>query len=343
MSRFIQALRPFHTHITRATLRGQAHAWRYQTAASMPAAASSCGSSLDHHSLQPACLTTSGRKAFNEDRSNFFTDDEGLSVFAVFDGHSGPHAADFASSYLASAVNQCRTMVDEDDLATLAESVIGSIDVAFRSEALPTPERCRSGTTATLVLMRDDRLVVANCGDSRAVLFGVNDDGTGDYTLAHSGFSAGGNGVVSVLTEEHRPDTSKAERDRIRQCGGRILRNRVNGSLAMTRAIGAYYLRPFGVISDPHVHARTIKDTDCFVVLGSDGLFDFVSDEEACDAVRVAASPDDAVHDLVELALSHGSSDNVTAMVIPLPNWDNRILYSSATRSSPRNLALQSR
>eukprot|EP00051_Salpingoeca_urceolata_P016613 m.221939 g.221939 ORF g.221939 m.221939 type:complete len:378 (+) comp18729_c2_seq2:943-2076(+) len=271
---------------------------------------------------QPACLTTSGRKQFNEDRSQMFTDGD-TDTFAVFDGHSGPHAAEFASSHLRDAVAQCRaTQKDSANLEALAEGVIHSIDVGFRAEALPTPDRCRTGTTANLVLRRGRELVVANTGDSRAVLYGAE-------------------GLPRPLSEDHRPSLD-SEADRIHAAGGKITRNRVNGTLAMTRALGAYFLRSSGVISNPDVMSHAVSDEDCFVLLATDGLFDFVSNAEACETVRMSVSPEDAVHSLVDLALAYGSSDNVTAMVIPLPNWQNRAACPPTSPVPQRNLCLRS-
>ena len=82
-----------------------------------------------------------------------------------------------------------------------------------------------------------------------------------------------------------RPD----EFERIQAAGGRVIfwdGARVFGVLAMSRAIGDSYLKPF-VIADPEVRVMERKDgEDEFLILASDGLWDVVSNEVACHVVR---------------------------------------------------------
>jgi protein phosphatase 2C len=82
-----------------------------------------------------------------------------------------------------------------------------------------------------------------------------------------------------------RPD----ELERIQAAGGRVIYwdgARVFGVLAMSRAIGDSYLKPF-VVSDPEVRVVERNDgEDEFLILASDGLWDVVSNEVACNVVR---------------------------------------------------------
>jgi len=85
-----------------------------------------------------------------------------------------------------------------------------------------------------------------------------------------------------------QPDRAD-ELERIHAAGGRVIfwdGARVFGMLAMSRAIGDSYLKPF-VISDPEVRVVERKDgQDEFLILASDGLWDVVSNEVACKVVR---------------------------------------------------------
>uniref|UniRef100_A0A2P2MHS4 PPM-type phosphatase domain-containing protein n=1 Tax=Rhizophora mucronata TaxID=61149 RepID=A0A2P2MHS4_RHIMU len=76
------------------------------------------------------------------------------------------------------------------------------------------------GTTAVVALLTPEHIVVANCGDSRAVL------------------CRGGKAVP--LSVDHKPDRPD-EHARITAAGGRVIflnGARVEGILAMSRAIG---------------------------------------------------------------------------------------------------------
>jgi serine/threonine protein phosphatase PrpC len=166
-------------------------------------------------------------------------------------------------------------------------------------------DKLRAGTTATLALLSPTHLIVASVGDSRGVL------------------CRGGQAVP--LTRQHRPDDPE-ELDRIRAAGGRVTFvgvPRVDGQLAMTRAIGAFHLADQGVIAEPDISVHAIDASqDAFLVLGTDGLFDVVRDEEVVATVMACDSVSEAASALSDLALAYGTRDNVTAMVVALPAWD---------------------
>jgi len=112
---------------------------------------------------------------------------------------------------------------------------------------------------------------------------------------------------------------------------------RVLGVLAMSRAIGDNYLKPY-VISEPEVMVTERTEEDECLILASDGLWDVVSNETACGVVRMclkaqkppgspgsdvaADGSDRACSDasilLTKLALARHSSDNVSVVVVDL-------------------------
>lgn len=110
--------------------------------------------------------------------------------------------------------------------------------------------------------------MVANVGDSRCVL-------------------GSGTSVIS-FTEDHKPNLPE-EKQRIENAGGFVQFNRVNGELAMSRAIGDFRYKPsdkdlakheYMVISYPDIaiHRRTVNDNN--MVLACDGVFDVLTNEE---------------------------------------------------------------
>uniref|UniRef100_A0A452ZP92 protein-serine/threonine phosphatase n=1 Tax=Aegilops tauschii subsp. strangulata TaxID=200361 RepID=A0A452ZP92_AEGTS len=178
------------------------------------------------------------------------------------------------------------------------------------------------GSTAVAVVVCSSHVVVANCGDSRIVL------------------SRGKEPVA--LSIDQKPDR-KDERARIEAAGGKVIQwngHRVSGILAMSRSIGDRYLKPY-IIPKPEVTiVPRAKDDDC-LILASDGLWDVVSNEEACKVARrqiqqwhknnsVTTSSSDggdgstdpaaqaAADYLTRLALKKGSQDNITVIVVDL-------------------------
>lgn len=185
---------------------------------------------------------------------------------------------------------------------------------AFKTmdENLPQSKNKMIGSTAITTLISDLHIIVANVGDSRAVL----SRGKKAYPLSR----------------DHKPD-ERDEEQRIKQAGGKIWDfngRRVMGLLAMTRAFGDTSLKQFGVSADPEITILPRAMDDDFLILACDGLWDVISDEEACRLVqrcfgraaersasqvsccRVAATV------LSRAAFERGSSDNVSVVVIDL-------------------------
>lgn len=157
-----------------------------------------------------------------------------------------------------------------------------------------------SGCTALSVVKQGDLMVVANVGDSRAVLGTRSDDGA----------------VAAVqLTVDFKPNLPQ-EKERIRRCNGQVYcladepgvhrvwqPNRESPGLAMSRAFGDYCVKDYGVISAPEVTQRRITSKDQFVILATDGVWDVLSNEEAVQIVAGTPDREKAAKRLVECAV----------------------------------------
>ena len=95
-------------------------------------------------------------------------------------------------------------------------------------------------------------------------------------------------------TEDHKPYVEK-ERDRIVKAGGSVMIQRVNGSLAVSRALGDYEYKsvpglcPTDQLVSPEPDIYIIernKEDDEFLVLACDGIYDVLENEELCRLVR---------------------------------------------------------
>ncbi|BAT86095.1 protein phosphatase 2C 73 [Vigna angularis] len=156
-----------------------------------------------------------------------------------------------------------------------------------------------SGTTALSIVRQGELIVVANVGDSRAVLATTSDEGS----------------LVAVqLTVDFKPNLPQ-EAERIIQCQGRVfcledepgvhrvwLPDAESPGLAMSRAFGDYCIKGHGLISVPEVTHRNISVRDQFVVLATDGVWDVISNKEAVEIVSSTADQAKAAKKLVECA-----------------------------------------
>ncbi|KAJ2801740.1 mgpp2cl-1, protein phosphatase 2C-like protein 1, partial [Coemansia guatemalensis] len=108
------------------------------------------------------------------------------------------------------------------------------------------------------------------------------------------------------------------EIERISEAGGYVFNGRVNGILAVTRALGDSSLKQF-VIGNPFTTETDLDDEDDLLILACDGLWDVCSDQEAVDLVRGESDPARASQILLDHALSNDSMDNITTMVFRMP------------------------
>lgn len=157
-----------------------------------------------------------------------------------------------------------------------------------------------SGTTALSIVRQGEKIIIANVGDSRAVLATTSDDGD----------------LVAVqLTMDFKPNLPQ-ETERITQCNGRVfcledepgvhrvwLPDEEVPGLAMSRAFGDYCIKDFGLISVPEVTQRNISSKDHFIVLATDGVWDVVSNQEAVQIVSSAPNQAKAAKRLVDHAV----------------------------------------
>ena len=208
--------------------------------------------------------------------------------FGVFDGHSGDAAAEIAASAfwptlqsLLVKLQRQQEMHAEPPPEAALEAAIHEAFAATDAKILA--EAGEAGSTAAVALVIGERLCVAHLGDSRTVLCRSE--------------------RVGWATEDHKPD-APSERARIEAAGGHVTTPqvvgqinvpRLNGVLSVSRAFGdaAFKNQPAaaegveggeaGALSAlPDVMQRTLDPSfDSFLLLASDGLFDFMNNDTA--------------------------------------------------------------
>ncbi|XP_058787535.1 protein phosphatase 2C 37-like [Vicia villosa] len=295
------------------------------------------GNSEDAEFPKFGVTSVCGRRRDMEDSVSVQTSfsEELFHFFGVFDGHGCSHVATMCKERLHEIVKEQINQSQENfewnsamqqGFARMDDEVqrwsSSSQTFSCRCE-LQTPHCDAVGSTAVVAVVTPDKIVVSNCGDSRAVLCR--------------------GGVAIPLSSDHKPDRPD-ELLRVEAAGGRVIfwdGPRVLGVLAMSRAIGDNYLKPY-VISEPEVTVTERRVEDECLILASDGLWDVVSNETACGVVKMClkahklpsppGSPaneevttdgsDRACSDasilLTKLALARHSSDNVSVVVIDL-------------------------
>ena len=188
-----------------------------------------------------AKASNSNSNSNSSDHSNHSSqsppDPNDVAFFAIYDGHSGPAAAEFACVDLPLRVAE---LADPFDKAAVAKLVLDS-DAAFCKNTQVRAHGCTACFAIVQPIVGSEpssgrryRVLVGNLGDSRCAIIGVD-------------------GRIRFVTSDHKPE-DESEAKRIRQAGGSVSFNRVDGELAMSRAIGDYAYK-----GQPHLSAQQQK------------------------------------------------------------------------------------
>jgi len=203
---------------------------------------------------------------------------------AVFDGHGGGGAAVYAASNMIPKLEETQEWqqyvaggVENIELVGEAmKKAFLNIDAEMRVHQEETDKSARpdtSGCTSVTAIITPQWIICANAGDSRCILATNND--------------------VVAMSEDHKP-YDEAEKDRILKAGGTVQYKRVDGDLAVSRALGDFQYKQRGdlpaweqrvsCLPDITTHERTAKDE--VLLLACDGLWDVMSNPEAANQCR---------------------------------------------------------
>ena len=232
-------------------------------------------------------------KKVNQDRDfifhNFVSGFENI-FMGVCDGHGffGHEISEFIKENLPMDLNRIikskKLDLNKDDLSkVLIETFKMENESLKRYKQIDSD---LSGSTCVSVIYTPKKLIIANLGDSRCVL-GTKNKNEWKYIN---------------LSRDHKPDI-KEEADRIKKKGGRIrpmidedgnfvgpmrvyMKDKDMPGLAMTRSFGDNFASIAGTICEPEIKEHILVPEDKFIVLASDGLFEFISSEEVGNIVK---------------------------------------------------------
>jgi len=197
-------------------------------------------------------------------------EDKEASFFAVYDGHGGANVAQYAG---------CKA---HEKIVNTAAYKKGDIENALRTGFMSIDEDMLkdetmkddlAGSTAICALIKNGVIYTGNVGDSRAI--------------------CSVKGQVQQLSFDHKP-SNELESKRIISAGGWVEFNRVNGNLALSRALGDFVFKKNEkksaeeqiVTAYPDVTVEKITADHEFLVLACDGIWDVLSNQEVVDFIR---------------------------------------------------------
>ncbi|OQR90549.1 protein phosphatase 2C [Achlya hypogyna] len=230
---------------------------------------------------------------------------DNCSIFAVFDGHGGKLIADHSAMSLTDVLEKQNingTEVDPLDIGKALGRAFLQLDDEHRTLTQIVSGEDHSGCTAIAAFVTHTHIIVANSGDSRGVL-------------------ATDGGVVP-MSYDHKPNNEK-ERLRIENAGGSVRNNRVS------RALGdfVYKQRPDlkpeeqQVSAEPDLKVEVRNKENEFLILACDGIWDVMTNEDACDFVRGLMNQGESnmgliCEEMLDHCLQLGSRDNMSVVIV---------------------------
>ncbi|XP_072319697.1 protein phosphatase, Mg2+/Mn2+ dependent, 1Na (putative) [Eucyclogobius newberryi] len=232
--------------------------------------------------------------------------------FAVFDGHAGTTVAQYCSKNLLNHMMATGGIKAIDDPELVKDGIReGFLEIDRHMHKLARQDNWdRSGSTAAAVLLSPEYIYFINCGDSRTLLCR--------------------DGKVIFYTEDHKPFNPR-EKERIQNAGGSVTLQRVNGSLAVSRALGDFDFKEVDwrpqteqlVSPEPEIYEMGRAPEDEFVILACDGVWDAIGNEELCAFVRSRLKVCDDLREIcaqvIDLCLYKGSLDNMSIIIVCFP------------------------
>ena len=241
-------------------------------------------------------------------------DKNDIDIFGVFDGHGGKEISQFVSNHFTKELidnknlnkdmpkalretfikmdelmqtpegieeikKHARKSKEEDDIQSKNEPPNSQMQLISQLIEQKNPEsediNLRTGCTACVLSVdeKNKKLYFANAGDSRVVMCK--------------------NGIAEAKSIDHKPEL-QSEKDRIYKAEGWISDGRVMGNINLTRGFGDLEYKKNKnlkaedqiVTANPEIQIVDFtKDVD-FVIIGCDGIWDCLKNQEACDFVK---------------------------------------------------------
>ncbi len=245
--------------------------------------------------MQIAFLTDKGKiRELNED--SLFVDED-IGLFIVADGMGGHQAGEVASEMAVKIIaDSIKKNLSDNNMSSLIKESISKANNEILLESRKNTNLSGMGTTVVLAMLNDNKLHIANVGDSRAYLIKNN--------------------RIKQLTEDHSKVAELVRWGAITKEEARVYpgRNIITKALGTTESVEA------------DIKTISMKTGD-YILLCTDGLTDVLKDEEIRDIIIISSngSIDEKCKKLINQANEKGGGDNVTAVLINImeaTRWD---------------------
>lgn len=261
-----------------------------------------------------------GKRDSNEDQHDIFIKNNNdeyrkINYFGVYDGHGGKDVSKFLKdnlkTYFISKYNNF-DIHDCNKCKKYIEKVFNHLQIKLEKRFKDISYNI--GSTALIAMLYEDKqgmsCYVANAGDCRSILCDSKN-------------------MIKQLSKDHKPHMVD-EKKRIEKLGGKIYYDGYDwriSDLSVSRAFGDMDASPY-VTHKPEIFKYKIPKNSKFIILGCDGLWDVLSNQEVSNFVlnklenteklnfMSRNSPNNIAYSLAKYAIEKGSTDNVSIVIV---------------------------
>ena len=241
---------------------------------------------------------------------------EDYSIYGIMDGHgsNGHLVSNFVKEKVKEYFNDIKTYKIKKLARALSELEITNSNIIYEKLKYNDYKIIRnfykkvneelyntkfdvhfSGTTCILVFKLGQKIICSNVGDSRAILVKRKNN------LNSNKDSNNFNYEFIELSHDHKPE-NKEEKERIEKAGGEVAQQYLLGNeeqaigpfrvwnkgcdypgIAISRSLGDKIAELIGVISDPDILELNLDDKSKYIIMGSDGVFEYLSNKDIID------------------------------------------------------------
>ena len=300
-----------------------------------------------------------------------------ISYFAIFDGHGGEECSEFLkNNYMNYLIENANFPFDIK--LSMIESFQKIEDDFFKLKCKDNLEDSdKSGSCALVSVIFDNKIYIANIGDSRAIM------------------SVGGGTKVKQLTADQKPDNikeferalkngskiylddnddpdrdeskiefikDKAELEKMKEIKENSKEEKIfrvyPSDLAVMRTVGDIKAKkkefggiPGTIINIPEVYIFDINSSDDFIVMGCDGIFDDLSNQEIVNAAWTvfkhrATEKNYDIHELtqeacdlvIKFGLEKQTTDNLSCIIIGLEGLEKFLKMNQLKKKVNNNM-----
>ena len=280
-----------------------------------------------------------------------------ISYFAIFDGHGGEECSEYLEKNFLNCLVE-NSKFPYDIKLSIIETFKKIEEDFFKAYCKDTIENSNcSGSCALVAVVFDNKIYIGNIGDSRAIMSINGGTKIKQLTLDHKPDNikeferAIKNGSKIYLDDNDDPDRDeskiqfikdKIELEKMKEIKANSEEDKIfrvyPSDLAVMRTIGDIKAKrkefggiPGTIINIPEIFIYDINSNDDFIVLGCDGIFDDLSNEEVINTVWMAykhrtkekkydihESTQESCDLVIRAALEKQTTDNLSCIVLGL-------------------------